>query len=173
MACRLALRGFCCMTALVALAGCAAYRAPAAPGLETEPRAAWSIRSGGYGSERDICRSDANLPCVLQASSAGEPVSVVVAVYLYPTEAPTTYQGAFMSGFIPGPTPNGYESKVDYKIDPGRRPNSVSVTGQVVDRPGEYAFQIALLAEVPGHVDPHQFQERFAVRVVPATASGE
>lgn len=173
MAYGLALCRLCCTATVLTQLGCATYSPPAAPGLANAPRAAWSIRSGSYGSEKDVCRSDASQPCVLQASSGEEPISVMVAVYLYPTEAPTTYRGAFMSGFIPGPTVNGYESKVDYKIDPGSRPNSVSVTGQVVNRPGEYAFQIALLAEVPGQTDPYQFQERFAVRVAPASASGD
>src|SRR5262247_329665 len=86
--------------AIVTWPGCAARLAPAAPGPPDEPRASWVIRSGDYGNEREVCRSDTNQRCVLQASSDAQPVSVEVAVYLFPAKAPTTYSGAFMSAFI-------------------------------------------------------------------------
>ena len=80
-------------------------------------------------------------------------MSVLVSVYLFPAEGPTTFQGAFLSGFIPGPGRQGYESKVDYKAEPGKRATAVRVNGLVTDRPGEYPFRTARLADVPGHMD--------------------
>ncbi len=156
-----------CLTGLAIMVaiGCAARQIPAAPGPPNEPRASWIIRSGEYGAEREVCRSDANRPCVLEASGS-QPVSVVVSVFLFPTDAPTTYRGAFMSAFIPGADGKGYESKVDYKIDAGRQPTAVSVVGRVTKQAGDYPFRMALFAEVPGHTDPHQFQQTFAVHVV-------
>jgi hypothetical protein len=62
---------------------------------------------------------------------------------------------------------------VDYKAEPGKRATAVSVNGNVTDRPGEYPFRMALLAEVPGQPDPHQFQQTFNVRVVPAGTAGD
>lgn len=109
---------------------------------------------------------------MLSASSEKEPMSVSVSVYLFPTEAETTYRGAFFSGFV-GSAGKGHESKVDYKVDPGKRPTAVSVTGLVTTKPGEYPFRMALFAEVPGHTDPHQFQQTFNVRVVPTASTGD
>ena len=153
---------------------CAARVAPPAPGPPTEPRASWIIRAGTeYGSEREVCRSDRVQPCIIPASSEKQPTSAVVSVYLYPAgEEPTTYSGAFMASFM-GSSGRRHETKVDYAIKPGQRPSFVSTAGRVTNVPGDYEFRMALLAEVPGHTDPHQFQQIIPVRVMLPTASGE
>ena len=99
-------------------------------------------------------------------------MSAVVSVYLYPAGGePTIYKGAFMSGFM-GSSGRGQETKVDYSIKPGQRPSFVSSAGRVTSAPGDYEFRMALFAEVPGHIDPHQFQQTIPVRVVAAVAGG-
>ena len=158
--------GVCVTVAVATSFGCAARTVPPPTGSASEPRASWIIKAGDYGNEREVCRSEINPTCVLPASSTQKPISVSVLVYLFPAEGPTTFQGAFLSGFIASSNGKGFESKVDYKTEPGDRPTAVSVTGLVTERPGDYAFQMALLAAVPGHTDPHQFQQTFNVRVV-------
>ena len=91
-------------------------------------------------------------------------MSVVVSVFLYPAAGEkTTYKGAFLSGFMGS---NGKETKVDYSIKQGERPSFVSAAGRATSVPGEYQFRMALFAEVPGHIDPHQFQQTIPVRVI-------
>ena len=167
-------RAFCSMAAVVFSTACAGRVAPAAPGSPTEPRASWIIRAGSeYGSEREVCRSDRVEPCVIPASSEKQATSAVVSVYLYPAgEEATTYSGAFMAGFL-GSSGRAHETKVDYSIKPGQRPSFVSTAGRVTSVPGDYEFRMALLAEVPGHTDPHQFQQIIPVRVMPPTLSGD
>lgn len=77
---------------------CVRYHVPLATGPLDEPRASWSIRTGKWLDEREVCRSDADQPCVIRASSPEERVSVVVSVYLHPVaDAKTTYQGALFA----------------------------------------------------------------------------
>lgn len=115
---------------------------------------------------RGVPRSDGGPACVIPASSENQPSSVVVSVYLFPAGAdPTTYKGAFIAGFMrSGGRP--HETKIDYTIKPGQRPSFVSSAGRVTSTPGDYEFQMALFADVPGHADPHQFQQKIPVRVV-------
>src|SRR5262245_54677231 len=79
--------------------GCAGYRAPNAPGPMDEPRASWQISTSEDASGRPevICRSDADAPCVLEASVETQPMFVTVSIYLYPGDAQTTYKGAVLS----------------------------------------------------------------------------
>jgi hypothetical protein len=148
--------------------GCAGRVVPVATGAPDEPRAAWVIKAGEYGSERELCRSDRDLPCVIEASSADEPRTAVVSVYLYPAgDAPTTYKGALLARFM-GSGEGGYETALDYSIKPGELPSFVAAIGPVTTVPGDYEFRMALFAEVGGHRDPHQFQQAIPVRVVPA-----
>ena len=130
--------------------GCAGYIVPAASGPSEEPRASWSVRAGAeYGSEREICRSDRELPCIVPASSEGQPISAVVSVYLYPAgENETTYRGAITAGFIGNERKP--ERKLEYTIKPGQRPYYVASIGRVTSTPGDYEFRIARLAEVRG-----------------------
>ena len=152
--------------------GCARRTAPVAPGPATEPRASWIIVSGPQdGRESEVCRSDRQQPCVLEAGSASRPMVVAVSVYLYPAGAPTKYSGAFQSSFIQSAGGRGYEAKVDYTIEPGRLPTAVTAAGLVTSSPGNHEFRIALLGEVPGRMDPHQFEEMVPVRVVGAATS--
>jgi hypothetical protein len=139
--------------------------APTAPGAPAEPRASWIIRAGSeYGAEREVCRSDRNQTCVIPASTETAPTSVVVAVYLYPAGGEeTTYRGAFLAGFMGS---GGHETKVDYTVKQDERPSFVAAVGRVTRMPGDYQFRMALFAEVPGHTDPHQFEQRIPVRVV-------
>ena len=140
--------------------------APPAPGASTEPRASWVIKAGTEaGFEREVCRSDRDQRCVLPASTEGRPMNVVVSVYLYPADGPTTYSGAFLSGFTQSAGGKGRETKIDYTIDPDRRPSYVSTSGRVTSVPGKYEFRMALFAQVPGHSDPHQFQQVIPVEV--------
>jgi hypothetical protein len=152
--------------------GCAGRVVPvAAPGAPDEPRAAWVIKAGEYGSEKELCRSDRRTPCVMEASSGDETRTAVVSVYLYPAgAAPTTYKGAFQAGFM-GSRPGGHETSVDYSVKPGERPSFVAAIGPVTAAPGDYEFRMALFAEVAGHSDPHQFEHTVPVRVVPASPS--
>ena len=154
---------------LTCVLGCAGRVVPvAAVGAPDEPRAAWVIKGGDYGSERELCRSDRHIPCVIEASAAGEENTAVVSVYLYPAgDAPTTYKGALLAPFM-GSRPGGYESSIDYTVKPGDRPSFVAAIGRVTTAPGEYEFRMALFAEVGGKTDPHQFQQSIPVRVVPA-----
>lgn len=147
--------------------GCAGrVVAPPAPGLPTEPRASWIIRAGTeFGSEREVCRSDRDKPCVLQASTDARPMHVVVSVYLYPADGKTTYSGAFLSGFTQSGGGKGHETKVDYTVEQGRRPSFISSSGRATSVLGTYQFRMALLAEVPGHTDPHQFEQVIPVQV--------
>jgi len=163
-----------CASAITVLmsVGCARQTAPIAPGPATGPRASWIIRSGPQnGEESEICRSDRQQPCVLEASSGSRPMAVVVSVYLFPAGAPTQYRGAFQSTFIQTAAGGGYEAKIDYSIEPGGLPTAVAAGGRVTSTPGDHAFRIALLGEVPGQVDPHQFEQTVSVRVVPPGAS--
>ena len=151
-------------------AACAGHVAPVAPGLATTPRVSWIVRSGSPGANgREICRSDRPDPCVLEASSQARPMSVTVSLYLYDAGARTTYQGAFLSEFIASSKPIGYETRVDYAIDPGKRPTAFGVTGPVTASPGAYKLKMALLAAVPGRPDPHQLADSVPVRVVPSS----
>jgi hypothetical protein len=86
---------------------------------------------------------------------------------LYPAGETTTYRGAFLSSFLDSASSDGHETKVDYRIQPGRRPRATSVVGRVTSQPGVYEFRMALLAEVPGHGDPHQFRQSIPVEVRP------
>ena len=158
--------------ALVSCLGCARYVVPVASGLPDEPRASWIVRAGDeYGAEREVCRSDRDQPCIVPASTNGKPISAVVSVYLYPAgENQTTYRGAIMPGFMNEGGPKA-ESAVEYSLKPGQRPYYVASVGRVTSTPGEYEFRIALLAEVPGHADPHQFQEAIPIRVVSQSAA--
>jgi hypothetical protein len=93
-------------------------------------------------------------------------MNVTVAVYLYDAGAKTTYQGAFLSEFIASSKLIGHETKVDYTIEPRKRPTAFAVTGPVTSNPGAYNLKLTLLAAVPGQVDPHQFADSVPVRVV-------
>jgi hypothetical protein len=42
----------------------------------------------------------------------------------------------------------------------------VASAGRVTRVPGDYQFRMALFAEVPGHTDPHQFEQTIPVRVI-------
>lgn len=95
---------------------------------------------------------------------------MTVSLFLYDAGARTTYQGAFLSQFIASAKPIGYETKVDYTIEPSKRPTAFAVTGPVTARPGDYMLNIALLAQVPGRADPHQFAHSVPVRVVSSAA---
>ena len=155
---------------VILLIGCARVVAPVPPGPTTEPRVSWVIRSGPQGGEdTEVCRSDQQQTCVLQASTPARPRTVVVSVYLYAAGAPTKYSGAFLSGFMETATRAGYETKVDYAIDPARRPTATTVSGRITSMPGAYALRIALLAEVPMHMDPHQFELTVPVGVTSVT----
>ena len=162
------LRG--CLVGLFAAAtfsmACAGRVAPPALGPVDQPRASWSIRAGSeYGAEREVCRSDRDTMCVIQASSEKQPTSVVVSVYLFPVASEqTTYKGAFLASFM-GSAGRRHEMQVDYTIKPGQNPSFVSSAGRVTSTPGDYDFQMALFAEVPGHADPYQFQQQIPVRV--------
>ena len=142
---------------------CGARVIPATTGSLTEPRASWRISAGPEsGSESEVCRSDRSQPCVIKASSPGRPMHVVVSVYLYPAgNSPTEYEGAFLSSFMG----RGHETPVDYSIKPGEPGNFVTSAGLVTSTPGQYEFRMALLADVKGHTDPHQFQQTIPVRV--------
>ena len=154
------------------LAGCARPIAPTAPGPLSEPRVSWVLRSGPPdGRESEVCRSDQQMPCVLQASTASRPMTVAVSLYMYAAGVPTKYSGALQSSFIEGAGGRGYETKVDYSIAPGELPTAVTTAGRVTSNPGEHAFRIALLADVPAHMDPHQFERTVSVRVAPAQTS--
>ena len=157
-----------CLASVIGLQlGCAGHSVPAAPGRVDQPRASWQISSAAndVGSQRPICRSDVEEPCVIQASSDKRPVFAAVSVYLYPAGTKTVYKGAFLSGFMGG---NGHETKVDYEIDPARQPTAFAAFGRVTSQPGEYEFRIALFGEVPGRVDPLQFAKTIRVRIVPS-----
>lgn len=156
------------LLAICACCGCAGYVAPNAPGAPDEPRAAWVIKAGDYGSERELCRSDRPAPCVIEAGAGDDAMTVVVSIYLYPAgNVPTTYKGAVLAGFM-GSRPGGYETAVDYSIKPGDRPSFVAAIGRVTTVPGDYEVRMALYAEVAGQTEPHQFQQAIPVRVVPA-----
>jgi hypothetical protein len=169
---RYAVAGLCVVACLVLANACARRVAPPAPGLPTEPRVSWTIRSGPQGGDdSEVCRSDQQQPCVLQASTPSRPMSVAVSVYMYDAGAPTNYSGALQSSFIEAAGGQGYEAKVDYAIKPAELPTGVTATGRVTSTPGERTLRIALLAEVPNHMDPHQFEQSIPVRVL-ADGSG-
>jgi hypothetical protein len=109
------------------------------------------------------------MPCVLEASAESQPMNVVVSVYLYDAGVETTYRGAFLSEFMGGA--RGHEMKVDYTIEPRKQPTALAAAGRVTSTPGQYEFKMALLAEVPGQTDPHQFARSVPVRVVAADAA--
>lgn len=77
-----------------------------------------------------------------------------------------TYRGAFLSGFIARSNSIGHETTIDYKSAPRKQPSVIAVFGPVTSTPGSYELRIALLAEVPGHTDPHQYRHGIPVRVV-------
>lgn len=146
---------------------CTQHHIPIASGVPDEPRASWSIRAGGSLKEREVCRSDTDQSCVIPASSNGEPVSVVVSIYLHPVgAAKTTYRGAFVATFMSTPDGGGYERQVDLEIDPGRRPTGLTTAGLVTSTPGHYALKMALLADVAMRSDPRQFEDVIPVEVI-------
>jgi hypothetical protein len=105
-------------------------------------------------------------PCVIDVGSTEEPMNVVVSVYLHPFgDAKTTYQGALSATFMTGANGAPYERHVDVTIEPGRRPTAVSVAGRMNVAPGRYYLNMALLAQVPNHSDPHEFQETIPIVV--------
>ena len=159
---------------VIALSGCGGRISVPVPEPKTEPRAAWIIRAGpDYTSEREVCRSNANRRCVLQASAETRPMHVVVSVQLYPADGKTTYSGAFVSGFTQSASRIGHETKVDYTIETSTRPSFVSSSGRVTTVPGKYEFRMAMFATVAGHTDPHQFEQVIPVEVVaPNSTSG-
>jgi hypothetical protein len=166
---RLRIRRLCVASAMLGVlfaVSCAQHQIPTASGLPDEPLASWSIRAGGSLKEREVCRSDADQSCVIPASSNGEPVSVVVSIYLHPVgDAKTAYHGAFVATFMSTPDGGGYERQVDLEIEPGRRPTGLTTAGLVTSTPGHYAFKMALLADVAMHSEPHQFEEVIPVEV--------
>ena len=151
--------------------GCAGRTEPVVLGLPDEPRASWLIKAGAnYGAEREVCRSDRPEPCVIPASSAEEPTSAVVSVFLYPAgDQPTTYKGALLSSFM-GSSTSGHETPVDFTLKPGERPGFIASVGRVKPVPGNYEFRVALFAEFAGQANPRQFQQTIPIRIVP-TAS--
>jgi hypothetical protein len=154
------------LAALPFAASCAQHRIPATTAPVDEPRASWSIRAGEFRHEDEVCRSDVDRRCVIPASSNGQPVSVVVSIYLHPVaDAETTYQGALIATFM---TAGGhqYERQVDVKIEPGQRPTAVTTTGPITSTPGTYVLNLRLLAKVPMHTDPHPFDQAIPVEVV-------
>jgi hypothetical protein len=103
---------------------------------------------------------------VLPASTAADPRTAAVSVFLYPTEAPTTYTGAVMIGFIAANNRPWYELNLrDYQVDPGERPVGVTAAGPLVAVPGTYKVQIAFLARRPGQRDPTQLFTTIPVRI--------
>jgi hypothetical protein len=163
--------GCACIAALMT-AACAQVVAPLAPGSPNEPRVSWVIRSGPRGgNEPDICRSDRQQPCVLTASTSSRPMSVAVSVYMYPAGAATEYSGAFQATFIQAAGGAGYEAKVDYAVELADLPTATTASGLVTSTAGTHEFRIALFAEVPGRMDPHQFEDRIPVRVSGGGAS--
>jgi hypothetical protein len=147
--------------------GCARHRIPVAPGAIDEPRASWRIRAGKALDEREVCRSDVDQPCVIRVSSQDEPVTVIVSVYLHPVaDAKTTYQGAFSAEFFSTTAVTGYQRQVDVTIEPGRTPTGLTTAGRLTSTPGRYFFKMALLAEVPMHSDPYQFEQSIPVEVL-------
>ena len=93
-------------------------------------------------------------------------MSVVLTVYLFPAgEDQTTYRGALMATFMASQHGGG-ETKVDFTMKPGERPYYVASIDEATTIPGNYEFRIALLADVQGHVDPHQLDDVIPVRVV-------
>jgi hypothetical protein len=163
----MAIRNVVLMAALCSSCAASAGRtvAPQPAGVSGEPRASWVISSGPVDREVVVCRSDSEMPCVLEAGTASRSKNVTVSVYLYPASGKTSYKGAFVSAFIGG---KGHETKVDYDSVPGRRPVATTTYGLVTTQPGEYEFRMALFAEVAGQRDPYQFEQRVPVRVVPA-----
>jgi hypothetical protein len=156
------------IAALLTLAGsaCASHRVPEPFAPAGQPRASWTVRAGDYLQEREVCSSDRDQRCVLPVSTAENPVSVVVTVYLHPAgDAETKYSGAFLIGFIPGHTGRGAERKVDFAIPGGAKAKALSIASRVVEQPGTYPFDIALFANVTGQTDPHQFVETIVVHV--------
>jgi|SRR5688572_6305833 len=160
------MRPYFVAVALVGLTACAGRMSPTSPAPLSEPRASWTIRAGDNGSEREVCSSGRDQACIISASSAQQTTSVIVSVHFYPAgEEQTNYRGAFLASFM-GMKGQGHETKVDYSIKPGEQPRFISSIWTVTSIPGTYEFRMALLAEVTGHSDPHQFQELIPVRVV-------
>ena len=166
------LRAFVGTAVALTVSGCATHRIPEPFAPAGQPRASWTVRAGDYLQEREVCSSDRDQRCTVPASTDTSPVSVVVTVYLHPAgDAETKYHGAFLIGFIPGHTGRGAERKVDFAIPGGAKARALSVASRVVDRPGDYPFDIALFASVAGQTDPHQFVDTIVVRVGGAGAT--
>ena len=158
------------VAAAMVAAGCAGTIAPHAAAPALDPRISWRIRTGAPGgSDREVCRSDdPRRECVLPASTATDPRVGAVSVFLYPTDAPTTYTGAVMVGFIAGRDRLWYELNLrDYQVDPGESPAAVTAAGLVVARPGTYYVDIALLARRPGQREPSEVSRTIEVRIEP------
>jgi hypothetical protein len=160
------------VAAMIAV-GCAGTIAPYSAGPIVDPRISWRIRTGSPGgSDREVCQSDdPRRNCVLQASTAADPRVGAVSVFLHPTNAPTTYTGAVMVGFIAGRDRLWYELNLRaYQIDPGESPVVLAAAGLVVAEPGTYDVHIALLARRPGQREPSQLSTTIEVRVDPPDA---
>ncbi len=151
---------------IAVVTGCAPVRVPQAAGPVDEPRASWSIRAGELLKEHEICRSDMDQPCVIDVGSTEQPMNVVVSVYLHPVgDAKTTYQGALSATFMTGANGASYERQVDVTIEPGRGPTAMSVAGRMNVGPGRYYLNMTLMAHVPNHSDPYEFQESIPIVV--------
>ena len=150
--------------------GCAGAIAPHSAAAIVEPRISWRILMGSPGgSDREVCQSDdPRRKCVLQASTSADPRVGAVSVFLHATNAPTTYTGAVMVGFIAGRDRLWYELNLrDYQVEPGESPVAVTAAGLVVAEPGTYDVHIALLARRPGQREPSQLSTTIGVRVNP------
>jgi hypothetical protein len=147
--------------------GCAGAVARLSQTTPSEPRVSWRMRSGPLGGDgTEICRSDMPGPCVVQASTAARPRTAAVSVFLHPGGTPTTYTGAVLVGFIANGGAPGYEMNLrNYQVDPSDRPAGIAVAGPITMHPGQYDIEIALLARVPGRLDPRQLSRTIPVRV--------
>jgi hypothetical protein len=147
--------------------GCAGAIAPVSQAAPSQLRVSWSVRSGPLGGDSaEVCRSDLPGPCVVQASTAARPRTASVSVFLDAGGTPTTYTGAVLVGFIANGGAPGYEMNLrNYQVDPSDRPAGIAVAGPMTTQAGQYDIEIALLARVPGRLDPRQLSRMIPVRV--------
>lgn len=127
-------------------AGCGMHAVEHSAPNESLPHYSWEIRSGRLSADDNlVCEGGQATPsCVLEA---GTPVTVHLA--FHSVKEHVTYNGQMTIPFVEGVGGGGVR-QVSADVRPGTPPINTSVTGEVLRKPGTYAFVISVTAQQGG-----------------------
>jgi hypothetical protein len=157
-----------CLASLLIL--CAACGGP--PGTihvapdESRPHITWEIRTGGeFGDGQFVCGSaKPAAACTLAASTDQRRSLVILHLFLHAAARQTNYVGAWRAPFLQGWTAKDYRD-VSGTVSPGGEPYDVSVSCNVTDVPGKYAFSVLLDGAQEGVPDSNRIAVEIPVTV--------